>query len=99
MLMLPVNVLLVLGSERLYNDMMKRFGKPSAGTPTPITVVKLDKSGGCVDRDASHLQQLREAQIKQYFFGDERNTLSPHIQQLDFSDVTIYRVPESMPLS
>ena len=74
---------------------MKRFGRPSSAISQPITVVKLDKSGGCVDRDLNYLQQVREAQIKEYFFGDDRNTLSPHSQQLDFSDVTIYRAPES----
>ena len=90
---LPVNVLVVLGSERLYSDMAKKFGQRS-GTNQSATVVKLDKSGGCVDRDEEYLRQLRQAQIREYFFGDAKNTLSPHTQQIDFAHYTIYRIAE-----
>jgi polyribonucleotide 5'-hydroxyl-kinase len=34
-----------------------------------ISVVKLSKSGGCVDRDASFMKAVNEAQIRSYFFG------------------------------
>ena len=36
----------------------------------PISVIKLAKSGGCVDRDETYMRQLRHAQIRTYFFGD-----------------------------
>ncbi|KAL9112222.1 MAG: hypothetical protein Q9187_007802, partial [Circinaria calcarea] len=89
-----INLLIVLGSERLYNDMSRRFSKQGAGSNGLVSVVKLDKSGGCVDRDAQYLQQFRQGQIREYFFGDARNALSPHTQQLDFGEATIYRVSE-----
>ena len=93
----PVNVLLVLGSERLYSDMTRRFAQPPSNSQASVSVLKLDKSGGCVDRDAAYQQQARHAQMREYFFGDARNPLSPHTQQLDFSDLAVYRVAERKP--
>lgn len=74
--------------------MTKRFGSTKTGHGDNIAVVKIDKSGGCVDRDNSFLQQSRQAQIRKYFFGDSKNTLSPHMQQVDFAQVHIYKLTE-----
>ncbi|MCJ1252325.1 Cleavage polyadenylation factor subunit clp1 [Lignoscripta atroalba] len=93
-----IDVLLVLGSERLYSDMARRFSNRSTNTEDSISVIKLEKSGGCVDRDISYLTQYRQAQIREYFFGDIRNTLSPHTQQLDFGTVVIYKAAEDSAL-
>jgi len=90
-----VNTIVVLGSERMYNDINRRFGsRQTADRDGIITVVKLDKSGGCVDRDASYMSQVRHAQVREYFFGDTRTALSPHTTLVDFSDVTIFRVTD-----
>ena len=94
--MFVVNVVIVVGSERLYNDMARRFHKDSTTSTSSMVVVKVDKSGGCVDRDGLYLQQMREAQIKQYFFGTPRSQLSPFSQQVGYDEVAIYRVAESM---
>ncbi|KAK2746321.1 Cleavage polyadenylation factor subunit clp1 [Myotisia sp. PD_48] len=71
-----INTILVLGSERLFSTMAKNYdGKPIAKSPSAssfderITVVKLPKSGGCVDRDAEFMKTSRESQIRSYFFG------------------------------
>jgi len=74
--------------------MSRRFAKQGTGDRGPVAVIKLDKSGGCVDRDGEYMQQFRQAQIREYFFGDVRNPLSPHTQQIDFSEVVIYRFAE-----
>lgn len=87
-------MVVVLGSERLYSDMMRRFNGQKTSGGESITVVKLDKSGGCVDRDEGYLHSLRQAQIREYFFGDAKNTLSPHTQQVDFNQMSIYRLAE-----
>ncbi|KAI9894989.1 MAG: Cleavage polyadenylation factor subunit clp1 [Vezdaea aestivalis] len=87
-----VNVILVLGSERLYSDMVRRFDKKSTSTDESISVVKLDKSGGCVDRDDSYMSAVRSASIREYYFGDAKSTLSPHTQQVDFSQLSIFKV-------
>ncbi|OCK83425.1 Clp1-domain-containing protein [Lepidopterella palustris CBS 459.81] len=87
-----VNVLLVLGSERLYSDMSRKFSnRPSE---EPVSVIKLDKSGGCVDRDESYMKQLRQSQIRAYFFGHGANTLSPHTHWEDYGSVTIFKIAE-----
>jgi len=90
-----VNVILVLGSERLQSDMIRRFSAYRTSTGEAITLVKLDKSGGCVDRDDTFMQLLREGSIREYFFGDIKRTLSPHTQQVDFNAITIYKIREA----
>ena len=87
-----VNVLIVLGSERLYSDMSRRFAKQPLSGSESVAVLKLEKSGGCVDRDKKYLQEMRQAQIREYFFGTAANALSPHTQLVDFTDTTIYRI-------
>lgn len=94
--------IVVLGSERLYSNMVKQYdNKPSASAAADIfdervSVVKLSKSGGCVDRDALFLKKTREAQIRSYFFGNSAQspasaiTLSPSTLQIDFSSLTVY---------
>ena len=75
--------------------MLRRYNGQSAGGNGPMVVIKLDKSGGCVDRDESYMKQFRHAQVREYFFGDAKTTLSPHTQQLDFDQLSIYKVAES----
>lgn len=90
-----VNVILVMGSEKIHRDMSKRFEGQRTSTDDIITVVKLDKSGGCVDRDEkTFMKPIREAATREYFFGDAKRTLSPHIQQIDFNALTIYQIRE-----
>ncbi|KAJ5740140.1 hypothetical protein N7493_000012 [Penicillium malachiteum] len=94
--------IVVLGSERLYHDMVKQYdNKPSSSAAAVafderVSVVKLSKSGGCVDRDAAFLKKTRESQIRSYFFGNSALsttsaiTLSPSTIQLDFASLTVY---------
>ena len=93
-----VNAVICLGSERLYSDIVKRFdGQPSSSS-TPgesISVVKLARSGGCVERDAAFMASLRAAQIKSYFYGAVAGTggvvLSPRQQSVEFATLKVYR--------
>lgn len=103
-----VSAIICLGSERLYSDMVKRFdgqltsasssSRSSSSTlqaPETISVIKLAKSGGCVDRDEAFMTSLRASQIKTYFYGNPRLSngiaLQPRHQQVDFSTLTIWR--------
>lgn len=102
-----VSAIICLGSERLYSDMVKRFdGQATSSRVTTsaqetIAVVKLNKSGGCVDRDEAYMQALRAAQIKTYFYGNPRLSngisLQPRQQQVDFSSLTVWRRISSTP--
>lgn len=96
-----VSNIVVLGSERLYSDMIKRFdGKPVSSSSSlageTIAVVKLPKSGGCVDRDEAFMKNARAAQVKAYFFGspDVSNgvALSPRQQQVEWSQLSVWRL-------
>ena len=106
-----ITTILVIGSERLYSAMAKQYDNKPSASPTAavfderVSVVKLSKSGGCVDRDAAFLKATRESQIRSYFFGNpipstgtsalslsssSAVTLSPHAQQLDFAALSVY---------
>jgi len=88
-------VILVLGSERLYSDTLKRFGSP-AMSEEPVQVIKLSKSGGCVDRDDAYMRQLRQAQIRSYFFGTAKNTLSPFTLGMEVDALQVHKFAERM---
>ncbi|KAJ5147981.1 hypothetical protein N7526_001333 [Penicillium atrosanguineum] len=106
-----ITTILVIGSERLYSAMVKQYDDQPSSSATAavfderISVVKLSKSGGCVDRDVAFHKATRESQIRSYFFGNpiattgtsalslsssSAVTLSPHAQQLDFAALPIY---------
>lgn len=95
-----VSHILILGSERLYSDLVRRFeNRPTSSTSTSsetITVSKLSKSGGCVDRDGAFMRTYRAAQIRAYFFGTPHLSngvsLAPRQQQVDFNQLAIYRL-------
>lgn len=103
-----VNAIVCLGNERLYNDMVRKFDRqPSSGSSSAsmtadvpekqtISVIKLPRSGGVVDRDAAYMRTMREAQIRAYFYGSPQVganiSLQPRQQQTDFDSLpTIWR--------
>lgn len=80
------NVVLVLGQEKLFSllrDVLRN--KPD------VDVVKLQKSGGVVSRNAKYRQKSRSYRIREYFYGIA-NDLSPHSNIANFSDLFIYRI-------
>lgn len=85
-----VNVLVVLGSERLYNDMNRRFGA-ARNAEDAVTVLRISTTGGAISRDDASMRQTGQQQIRSYFFGDSRAPLNPHSQTWDFSELSIYR--------
>ncbi|KAG0224804.1 Cleavage polyadenylation factor subunit clp1 [Actinomortierella wolfii] len=90
-----VDVIIVLGHERLYSDMMRLHGKPGgSGTHPPIAVMKLAKSGGVVERDAAFRRQTQNQKIREYFYGTAKSELAPFSTMVHFHDVEILRVGE-----
>ncbi|KAG8381787.1 hypothetical protein BUALT_Bualt05G0009100 [Buddleja alternifolia] len=83
---LNATVVLVLGQEKLWS-MLKDVLK----NKTDVDVVKLQKSGGVVSRNAKARQRARSLKIREYFYG-LANDLSPHSNTANFSDLCIYRV-------
>ncbi|CAI5476647.1 unnamed protein product [Closterium sp. Yama58-4] len=100
---LRANVVLVLGQERLYSMLSEHYRSKAAAAATDgtaasssshaaaVEVVKLVRSGGAVSRASKFRQRLRQAVIKAYFYGPERQ-FSPHSSTASWSDYTVLRV-------
>ncbi|KAF1362702.1 Clp1-domain-containing protein [Lizonia empirigonia] len=84
-----VNVLVTIGSERLYSDLSRKFS--NRPTEETVNVIRLDKSGGCVDRSEDYMKALRHSQIREYFFGHGEDALAPSSMTADYSDLNISR--------
>lgn len=78
-------------------------GRTSATSATPtgptkaITVVKLPRSGGVVERAAPTRRDARKGRVQEYFYGLDKGpgvppVLSPEIIDVRFEDVTIVRI-------
>lgn len=89
-----VNVVVVIGTTRVNDEIARRFADEKTSLGEPVAVIFLDKSDGAVERSPALAEHARQAVIKEYFFGDSRRTLSPQIQQVDFSGLTLYKVPD-----
>lgn len=87
-----ITLILALGSERLFNDLNRRFGpKPQAAEGETIPILRISKPGGAVERDANFIKQLQNQQIRQYFFGTFKEPLNPHSHTYSFGDLIVYR--------
>ncbi|KAI9262876.1 Pre-mRNA cleavage complex II protein Clp1-domain-containing protein [Helicostylum pulchrum] len=82
-----VNVLIVLGHERLYSDMNRIYGSKQK-----VSVVKLSKSGGVVERDRQFKIRLQRTKIHEYFYGTPKCELSPYSMLVNHDDIKIWRV-------
>ncbi|KAK3721379.1 Cleavage polyadenylation factor subunit clp1 [Vermiconidia calcicola] len=83
-----ITLILTLGSERLFNDMNRKFGQQSSEA---IPVLRISKPGGAVERDAAFMKQLQNQQIRQYFFGTSKDSLNPHSHTYSFAELNIFR--------
>ncbi|KAJ1994192.1 Cleavage polyadenylation factor subunit clp1 [Dimargaris cristalligena] len=89
---LKVNIVVVLGHERLYSDMQKMYAQ--SGT---VTVVKLAKSGGVVNRDKDFMRRCQLRTIRKYFYGSSPQAeYSPFSTIAYYQDLKIYRVEDSI---
>lgn len=63
-----INVILIMGHDRLYSLMTNHFKKNPVDAPPKI--IKLPRSGGTVSREPAFLRQARSRSMKRYFYGD-----------------------------
>lgn len=56
-----------------------------------MEVVKLPKSGGVVTRSPAFRKAARIDRVREYFYGP-KGDLSPHLLELRFEDVNIFKV-------
>lgn len=85
---LSINIVLTIGSERLASDLSQRFSTIKIPDET-ITVIRVAKPGGAVERDASFSKELRKQQIRNYFFGPG-SSLNPHSHSSSFDAVDMF---------
>ncbi|KAI0636507.1 hypothetical protein C8Q77DRAFT_1093114 [Trametes polyzona] len=104
-----INVILVVGHEKLNVEMQRLYGNR-------LTVVKIPKSGGVVELDHNYRERVHKYQLHNYFYGylvdpppglstkayiqageqtpDLTMHLSPSSMTVNFGDITIYRIGE-----
>lgn len=101
-----INVLLVVGNERLYSTVKKMFAKNGTGSNAgakantqdnsvqhqQVTVVSVPKSGGVVDRDVDYMSSVQMQLVNEYFYGTSKQPLSPFTVTIDYSTLTVYKV-------
>ncbi|QRV87386.1 mRNA cleavage and polyadenylation factor CLP1 [Ceratobasidium sp. AG-Ba] len=105
-----VNVILVMGNEKLNVEIQRMFG--SSGN---ITILKVPKSGGVVELDYVYQSRVISSQIRAYFYGTPLYlppsmnatmaqlggeaatdmTLSPFSTTLDANELRIYRIGDT----
>ncbi|KAG8887086.1 Cleavage polyadenylation factor subunit clp1 [Tulasnella sp. 332] len=103
-----VNVVLVIGHEKLNVEIQKLFS--GSNYHRPITVVKIPKSGGVVDLDYAYRSRILSYQIRSYFYGPSVHVpdwldpsaiggeasmdlnLSPYSMAVKFGDIKIFRI-------
>ncbi|KAG0346778.1 Cleavage polyadenylation factor subunit clp1 [Podila humilis] len=83
-----VDVIVALGHERLYSDMVRLHQKSG------VAVVKLAKSGGVVERDHAFRRQTQNQKIREYFYGTSKSELAPYSTMINYHDIEILRVGE-----
>ncbi|KAK0744042.1 Pre-mRNA cleavage complex II protein Clp1-domain-containing protein [Schizothecium vesticola] len=89
-----VNLVLVVGSDRMYEELEQRLAGVYTSVGEPIECVNVEKSDGVAEVVDSFTRHNREAAIKEYFFGDSKRTLSPSLQVISFDDVAIFKAPD-----
>ncbi|GAA96735.1 uncharacterized protein L969DRAFT_54405 [Mixia osmundae IAM 14324] len=87
---LGVNVIVVLGSEKLQVDITRLMS-----TNKSVKVLRVPKSGGVSDIDNAYRRRLRAKQIHSYFYGGPTvscGALSPHNASILFDYLKVYRI-------
>ncbi|KAJ9125374.1 hypothetical protein QFC22_000334 [Naganishia vaughanmartiniae] len=99
-----VDVLIVIGNEKLTIEMQKLFSKNG------VTVISAPKSGGVVELDDHYRNRIKSQQTKTYFYGEPplpplltnlpgrmvaiEASLHPHSFTVSWDDLEIYRIGE-----
>ena len=99
-----VDTVVVMGHDRTFAQMSEDLKAPSAGggaasaaaaaaAAAPITLLKLNRSGGVVERSKDFRRDARAMRVRQYFYGgDPQAPLTPETLSVRFEDVVLVRV-------
>jgi polyribonucleotide 5'-hydroxyl-kinase len=108
---LMCDVIVVMGNDRLFAQLSTEVANIKfpvatsaaaiasgvASATKSVTVVKLSRPGGVVDRPTGYRREARKARFKDYFYGSYRlqglpSQLSPQVISVKFDDVIILKV-------
>lgn len=90
-----VNLVITIDSKPLEGELKNMLKDEQSSLGEQIRVVDVPMAKSLPGRDDLWLLQEREADVKEYFFGDAKMVLSPSTQLVDFDTLTIYKIPES----
>jgi len=79
---LKINVLIVVGNERLLVDLKRKLKY----NESELTLLKVAKSSGCVDIDDKFQREIQQRAIKEYFYGISSSPLSPYTIVVNLKD-------------
>lgn len=87
-------MIFVIGNERLYSDLQRTYN-------TKINVLKITKSGGVVNRDATFRRASQMLKVRDYFYGTQhtqlgRADLNPYSLIVPHKDVQVRKVGQEL---
>ncbi|KAI8905957.1 Pre-mRNA cleavage complex II protein Clp1-domain-containing protein [Gorgonomyces haynaldii] len=82
-----IDCVLVIGQERLYNDLMKHYPDDK------VTLLSMSKSGGVVSRDKHFRRKQQLKRMRHYFYGAQQD-LTPFSRTISYADIAVRRVDE-----
>ncbi|TIA72864.1 hypothetical protein E3P92_01973 [Wallemia ichthyophaga] len=93
-----VDVLLVIGHEKLYIEMQRLLKSLDANIAQNIKILKVPKSGGAVETDDAYRSRIQAAQIKSFFYGNMSNIsdeqLSPQSMTIKIDNLKVFKITE-----
>jgi polyribonucleotide 5'-hydroxyl-kinase len=96
---LRINIVLVMGHDRLYSMMKNSIAKTAASSN--IKVIKVPRSGGVVSRASSYMLSSRSRCIRRYFYGAmiEATNTSSTTTNSNTTNVASHRIPQLTPFA
>jgi polyribonucleotide 5'-hydroxyl-kinase len=87
-----VDVVAVMGNERIYSELTKMFYDKGS----TAVILQLPKSGGVVEKDKTYRRYMMMKRVREYFYGSPNFELSPYTSSVPFHEVHVRRIPECM---
>lgn len=84
-----IDVVLVTGHDRLYSSLQSESVAMNTAGQGDLTVIKLMRSGGAVQRSDGDRRRLRKVKIHDYFYGTRRADSSGAVLGIDHPDGNI----------
>lgn len=81
-----INLILVVGNERLLVDLRKKLTLPE-----DFAMIKIPRSSGCIEKEPKYERDLQQRAIRQYFYGVERSQLNPYTLHCSVKDFVFLR--------